>query len=165
MRRCSTAKPAWGIRALIGVMLGIAVAAGDNPSDQNKALWSLAPLAQPTVPPGAAHPIDAFVRARLAKKRLKPTPMASRRELLRRVSYDLTGLPPTPAELAAFVEDKNPHAYQALVERLLASPRHGEHWARHWLDVANYADTHGNDHDYARPNAWPYRDYVIHAFN
>ena len=165
MRRCLTAHPAWGILVLIGSFLGLAAAAGANPSDENRPLWSLSPLVQPAVPPGAAHPIDAFVRARLAEKRLTPAPMAGSRELLRRLSYDLTGLPPTPEELASFLEDKDPQAYPARVERLLASPRHGEHWARHWLDVANYADTHGNDHDYARPHAWPYRDYVIRSLN
>src|SRR5689334_15913183 len=102
MRRWSIAKPALGLQALIGAMLGLAVASStragqasaDNSSDPTKPLWSLAPLVQPPVPPGAAHPIDAFVRARLAEKRLKPSPLASRRELLRRLSYDLTGLPP-----------------------------------------------------------------------
>ena len=74
-------------------------------------------------------------------------------------------MPPTPEEVDAFVSDHSTTAYDSLVTRLLASPRHGEHWARHWLDVAHYADTHGNDHDHARPNAWPYRDYVIRAFN
>ena len=127
--------------------------------------WSLAPLVRPAVPGGAVNPIDAFVRAKLAEKKLAPSPVADRRTLIRRVGYDLTGLPPTPEEVAAFIADKDQHAYEKLVGRLIDSPRHGEHWARHWLDVANYADTHGNDHDYARPNAWPYRDYVIRAFN
>ena len=127
--------------------------------------WSLTPLVQPAVPGGKANPIDAFIRAKLKEKNLAPSPEADRRTLIRRLSYDLTGLPPTPEEVAAFVADKDGRAYEKLVARLLASPRYGEHWARHWLDVANYADTHGNDHDYARSNAWHYRDYVIGALN
>ncbi len=127
--------------------------------------WSLTPLDSPPIPPGPSHPIDAFIGAKLAEHELAPSPPADRRTLLRRLSYDLTGLPPSPDELADFLADPSPTAYEARVERYLGSKRHGEHWARHWLDVANYADTHGNDHDYARPNAWPYRDYVIRAFN
>lgn len=133
--------------------------------DDEKKHWSFSPLEKPRVPSGAVHPIDAFVRAKLAASKVAPSAQADRRILMRRLSYDLTGLPPTPQELEAFLADDDPRAYEALVKRLLASPRYGEHWARHWLDVANYADTHGNDHDYARPNAWPYRDYVIRAFN
>jgi len=127
--------------------------------------WSLTPLVKPTVPSKEANPVDAFIRSRLSEKQLVQSPVADRRTLIRRLSYDLTGLPPTPEEVESFLLDSNPKAFENLVDRLLASPRYGEHWARHWLDVANYADTHGNDHDYARPHAWPYRDYVIHAFN
>ncbi len=127
--------------------------------------WSLTPLRKPAVPSSTQNPIDAFIRAKLAERKLAPAPEADRRTIIRRLSYDLTGLPPTSEEAAAFIFDEDPQAYGKLVTRLLASPRYGEHWARHWLDVANYADTHGNDHDYARPNAWPYRDYVIAAFN
>ena len=133
--------------------------------------WSIKPLVKRALPvlehkkSKIENPIDAFIRAKLAEKKLAPSPEADRRTLLRRLSYDLTGLPPTDEELGAFLADQDEKAYEKLVTRLLASPRHGEHWARHWLDVANYADTHGNDHDYARPNAWPYRDYVIRAFN
>ncbi len=127
--------------------------------------WSRMPLARPAVPPGATNPIDAFVRARLSARGLKPAAPADPRTLLRRLAYDLTGLPPAADELEAFLRDPAPGAYERAVTRWLESPRHGEHWARHWLDVANYADTHGNDHDYARPQAWPYRDYVIRAWN
>ena len=133
--------------------------------EQNQTHWSLTPLVKPDLPAGDGHPIDRFIRARLAAVGLQPAPPADRRTRMRRLSYDLTGLPPTPDEVAAFVADPDPAAYEKLVERLLASPRYGEQWARHWLDVANYADTHGNDHDYARFNAWPYRDYVIQAMN
>jgi hypothetical protein len=128
-------------------------------------LWSLAPLVQPAVPDAAPHPVDAFVRAGLAEQMLGPSPEANRRTLIRRVSFDLTGLPPSPEDVAAFVADPDVRAFEKLVDRLLASPRYGEHWTRHWLDVANYADTHGNDHDYIRRNAWSYRDYVIRSFN
>ncbi len=109
--------------------------------------------------------IDAFVMAQLAEKKLVNSPPASRRVLIRRLYFDLIGLPPTPEEIAAFESDPNPQAYEKLVDTLLASPRYGERWARHWLDVAHYADTHGYDKDKLRPNAWPYRDYVIRSFN
>ncbi len=136
-----------------------------RPTEDTKPHWSLTPLREPGVPNGAANPIDAFIHARLAENKLVPAPEADRRTLIRRLTYDLTGLPPNSEEAEGFISDKDPQAYEKLLTRLLSSPRYGEHWARHWLDVANYADTHGNDHDYARPNAWPYRDYVISAFN
>ena len=122
--------------------------------------WSLRPL---TKPAGAS--IDEFIRARLQTAGLKPSPEANRRTLARRVYYDLHGLPPTPEEIEAFVNDRAPDAWERLVDRLLASPRYGERWARHWLDVVHYGDSHGYDKDKPRPNAWPYRDYVIRAFN
>ena len=106
--------------------------------------------------------IDTFIDAKLAEKGLHRSPPADPVSWLRRVTFDLTGLPPTPEEVAAFVNDKD-HA--AVVERLLASPRYGEHWAQHWLDVVRFADTHGFEVNTERPNAWPYRDYVIRAFN
>ncbi len=134
-------------------------------ASDTKPLWSLKSLVKPPVPEGAANPIDAFVRSRLKTKNLTPSAAADRRTLIRRLTYDLTGLPPTWEQVEAFLIDKDAKAYDTLVARLLASPRYGEHWARHWLDVANYADTHGNDHDYVRSNAWHYRDYVIGALN
>jgi hypothetical protein len=109
--------------------------------------------------------IDLFVLARLEREGLQPAPEASRAVWLRRVTFDLIGLPPTPAELDAFVGDKGPEAYERVVDRLLASPRYGERWAQHWLDVVRYADTHGFEVNTERPNAWPYRDYVIEGFN
>jgi hypothetical protein len=133
--------------------------------------WSLRPLSKPTVPivgKGSwadSNPIDAFVLARLMEKGLSPSPEADRRTLIRRLYFDLVGLPPTPQEVDAFVSDASPGAYGGLVERLLASPRYGERWARHWLDVVHYGETHGYDKDQPRPNAWPYRDYVIRSFN
>ena len=113
----------------------------------------------------AANPIDRFVLAKLAASGLAPTEAADRRTSLRRLSIDLTGLPPTPEELAAFLADTSAEAYERQVDRLLASPRYGERWARHWMDVVHFAETHGNDQDRPRPNAWPYRDYLIHSFN
>jgi mono/diheme cytochrome c family protein len=110
-------------------------------------------------------PIDAFILAKLREKGLRPSPEADRRTLIRRVYFDLTGLPPTPEEIDRFLLDNRADAYERVVDELLASPRYGEHWARHWLDIVHYGDTHGYDKDKVRPNAWPYRDYVIRAFN
>ena len=132
--------------------------------------WSFKPIVKPVIPmpSGSAvvrNPIDAFVAARLAEKGLTQSPEAPRSQLIRRLSFDLIGLPPAPDEIEAFVHDADPKAYEKLVERLLASPRYGERWARHWLDVVHYGETHGYDKDKPRMNAWPYRDYVIRSFN
>ena len=134
--------------------------------------WAFKPFEKPVVPTPPAeykswlrNPIDAFVLEKLRANGLKPAPEAERRVLARRVSIDLTGLPPTPDELDAFLKDTAPEAYDKLVDKLLASPRYGERWARHWLDVAHYADSHGQDQDRFRPNAWPYRDYLIKSLN
>ncbi|MEQ1860954.1 MAG: DUF1553 domain-containing protein [Chthoniobacteraceae bacterium] len=128
----------------------------DDPLDW----WSLKPLVKP-----AATSIDGFIAAKLAEKGLAMSPEADARALCRRVYFDLIGLPPTPEELDAYVSDGTNEAYERLVDELLASPRYGERWARHWLDVVHYGDTHGYDKDKLRPNAWPYRDYVIRALN
>ena len=140
--------------------------------------WSLKPLRRPNLPvsaagPGkagnparpSANPIDAFIRAKLASSGLKQSPAADRATLLRRVMYDLIGLPPSPADLDAFVADKKPGAYERVVDRLLMSPRYGERWSRHWLDTIHFADSHGFEHDIGRDNAWPFRDYVISSLN
>jgi hypothetical protein len=131
--------------------------------------WAYQPLRRPSPPisaPGrGAHPVDAFIRSKLAGAGLEPAPEADRRTLLRRVYFDLIGLPPTPEELRAFVADTSTNAYETVVDRLLASPRYGERWARHWMDAAHFAETHGHDQDRIRTNAWPYRDYLINAFN
>jgi hypothetical protein len=113
----------------------------------------------------ARNPIDRFVLAKLEAKGLAPTSEAGRRTLIRRLAFDLIGLPPTPAEVEAFVRDPAPDAYEKLVDRLLASPGYGERWARHWLDVARFAESHGFEHDTDRPHAYPYRDFVIKALN
>jgi mono/diheme cytochrome c family protein len=141
------------------------------PKPGGETWWSLKPLAKPPVPelrnPQSAirNPIDAFVRAKLAEKGLAMAPEADRRTLIRRLTFDLHGLPPTPEEVATFEADPSPDAYGRLVDRLLASPRYGERWARHWLDVIHFAETHGTEHDLIRPNAWRYRDYVIGRLN
>jgi hypothetical protein len=122
------------------------------------------PVTPPPVP-GASSPIDAFLLARLTKEGLGFAPAASRETLIRRVTFDLTGLPPSPAEVAAFLADRSPDAYEKLVDRLLDSPRYGEQWGRHWLDVVRFAETDGFEYDTHRADAWRYRDYVIHALN
>jgi mono/diheme cytochrome c family protein len=131
--------------------------------------WSLRLLRKPQPPAAETKwvrtPVDAFVWAKLRERGLKPAPEADRRTLIRRVYYDLTGLPPSYEQTEAFAADPSPDAYEKLVDELLASPRYGERWARHWLDVVHYGETHGYDKDKPRPNAWPYRDYVIRAFN
>lgn len=132
--------------------------------------WSLRALARPEVPAVKGRgwgrsPLDAFVLAALEARGLKPSAEADRRTLMRRVTFDLTGLPPTPEEVDAFVTDDSPDAYEKVVDRLLAAPCYGERWGRHWLDVAHYGDTHGYDKDKRRDHAWPYRDWVIRAFN
>ena len=143
------------------------------PRDEPDGWWSLKPLVRPAVPkldaPDALlrgfNTVDHFILAKQQEQGLSLSPEADRRTLVRRLYFDLIGLPPTPQEVAAFVADQDPDAYGKLVERLLASPRYGERWARHWLDVVHYGDTHGYDKDKLRPNAYPYRDYVIRAFN
>ncbi len=129
--------------------------------DQAPVHWSFQPLRRPPVRSG----IDTFVLARLEREGVKPSPEADRRTLLRRVSFDLVGLPPSPAEMAEFLADTKPGAYQRAVDRLLSSPHYGEKWARHWLDLARYADSDGYEQDQIRPHAWRYRDWVIRAFN
>lgn len=147
--------------------------ASNTASDKNAASWwSLKPLVRPAVPSLSAAdqaqvrtPIDAFILARLRQEQLPIAPEADRRTLIRRLTFDLIGLPPTFAEVESFVASADPSAYEKLVEQLLASPHYGERWARHWLDVVHFGETHGYDKDKPRPHAWPYRDYVIRAFN
>ena len=130
--------------------------------------WAFKLPVQAPVPAVAAplnHPIDRFLEKVRQDKGLTAAPRASRLTLLRRAYIDLIGLPPTPAEAAAFLADNRPDAWERLIETLLASPHYGERWGRHWLDVARYADSSGFEQDYDRPNAWRYRDYVIRAFN
>jgi len=130
--------------------------------------WSFKPLTR-VAPKAKGHEIDALIDAKLTEKGLHRSAPADPATWLRRVTFDLTGLPPTPEELTAFHESQKAHgndkAFAAVVDRLLQSPRYGERWAQHWLDVVRYADTHGFEVNTERPNAWPYRDYVIRAFN
>ncbi len=129
-------------------------------------IWAFQAVRKPPVPSVAArNPIDAFHRAKLADAGIDPAARADERAALRRVYYGLTGLPPTPEQSREFLADADPGAWERLVDRLLDSPRYGEQWGRHWLDVVRYADTAGNSNDYERSNAWRYRDYVIRAFN
>ena len=145
-------------------------AKGDTPAGEEGGVWwSFRPIPRSQVPrqdsSWAKTPIDHFVLAKLKEKKLAPSPAADRRTLIRRLSYDLHGLPPRPDEVQAFLNDQDPEAYEKLVDRLLESPRYGERWGRHWLDVVHYGESHGYDKDKARRNSWPYRDYVIRAFN
>src|SRR5262245_11075989 len=130
--------------------------------------WAFVPTRKPEIPKAntqITNPIDAFVLARLEKEGLKPAPSASREVLIRRVTLDLTGLPPTPDEIDAFLKDTTPDAWEKVIDRLLASPAYGERWGRHWLDVARYADSGGFETDIFFGSAWRYRDYVIRSFN
>jgi hypothetical protein len=132
--------------------------------------WSFQPVEQPAVPEGRAegwvrNPVDRFILARLERQGLRPSGEADRAAWLRRVSLDLVGLTPSPEEVDRFVRDPARDAYERVVDGLLGSPRYGERWAQHWLDVVRFADTHGFEVNTERPNAWPYRDYVIEAFN
>ncbi len=139
-------------------------------SDEERAWWALQPV-KAVAPPVDAHDhwsrneIDRFIHAGLGKESLQPAAEADRATLIRRLSFDLIGLPPTPNEIADFVADADPAAYEHLVDRLLASPHYGERWARHWLDVVRYADSDGYRIDHYRPDAWRFRDYVIRSFN
>jgi hypothetical protein len=135
--------------------------------------WALQPVRRPAIPVGREsgaqrwekNAIDLFVAEKLARHELSPAGEAERRVLIRRLTFDLLGLPPAPAEIENFERDEAPDAYERLVDRLLASGRHGERWARHWLDVVRYTESDGFEYDRIRPNAWHYRDYVVHAFN
>ncbi len=132
--------------------------------------WAFKPMVDPPLPKvhdptWVRNAIDQFVLAKLEEKGLAPAAPADKPTLLRRLYFDLIGLPPTPDDVASFVADGSPDAYEKVVDRLLASPHYGERWARHWMDVVHFAETHGNDQDRERPHAWPYRDYLIRAFN
>ena len=128
--------------------------------------WALVPPVRPALAAGdTRHPIDAIVIEKLATRSLSPQPEADKTTLIRRVSFDLTGLPPTPSEVETFVADAAPDAYEKLVDRLLASPRYGERMAADWMDLARYSDSYGFQLDRPRPTMWPWRDWVIHAFN
>ena len=139
-------------------------------TQSDRTWWSFQKPVRPAVPEvnhknRVRNPIDAFVLAAQEAKGLKPAPLASSGTLMRRVYFDLTGLPPRPEEAKSFLDDDSPHAYEKLIDRLLESDRYGERWGRHWLDVVRYADSDGYEYDKLRPHSWRYRDYVIRAFN
>ncbi len=134
--------------------------------------WALQPLRKPQVPNPSNIPhdwthtaIDRFIYAKLQEKGLQPSPPADRTTLIRRATYDLLGLPPTPEEVEAFVNNNNPDAYEKLVDRLLNSPQYGERWGRHWLDVIRFGESQGYEQNHLREQAWPFRDYIIKSFN
>jgi hypothetical protein len=143
---------------------------GMTVTDKDRAHWAFRPVRKPEPPavrdPGwVRNPVDAFILDGLERRGLRPNPPAAKHELIRRVTYDVTGLPPTPDEVDAFVNDHAPDAYERLVDRLLASPGYGEAWGRHWLDLVRFAETNSYERDNPKPSAWRYRDYVIRAFN
>ena len=153
--------------SLILAVCAIAALAADYTAGERRH-WAFQKRSTPAIPavePAAGNPIDAFVRARLAKDGLHLAAPADKIRLIRRVTFDLTGLPPSPQEIDTFVNDKSPDAYEKLVDRLLASPHYGERAALHWLDLVRYAETDGFEYDTHRTDAWRYRDYVIRSFN
>jgi hypothetical protein len=146
------------------------VRAGKSIAERGKDHWAFQPVRLSAIPTirdrnWVRSPIDAFVLARLEAAGLRPAPPADKRTLLRRVTLDLIGLPPTPAEQRAFLADNSPDAFARVVDRLLARPEYGERWGRHWLDVVRYAESNGYERDGGKPSAWRYRDYVLDAFN
>ena len=167
------AEPA--VRRLLTVLLVASAApavAAEPPagSEDPTEFWAFQPPADPPVPPvgETSWPqslLDHFILARLEDKGLRPAPPADKRTLIRRATFDLTGLPPTPDEIDSFLADDSPQAFPRVVERLLDSPAYGERWGRHWLDVVRYADSNGLDENAAHAHAWRYRDYVVAAFN
>jgi hypothetical protein len=158
--------------AILAFFGAILIASAAEAAGSNSLFWSFKPLNHPQIPFSknapkgwSSNPIDAFILAGLEKRNLAPAAPANKPALLRRACFDLTGLPPTPEQIVEFQRDNRPHAYSDLVERLLASPQYGERWARHWLDLARYADTGGFEKDLPYPNAWQFRDFVIRSFN
>lgn len=144
--------------------------AWDATVEMRRDWWSFKPIRRPTLPPistsaRSQHPVDRFIAVQLDSKGLKPSPPADRSSQLRRLSFVLTGLPPTPEELESFLTHPSPLAYEHAVDRLLASPRFGERWARHWMDLVRYSESHGSQGDPELPMAWRYRDYLVRAFN
>ena len=150
---------------LMSVSLTSEVTADETTTPRTNGWWALRALSVDRPLVSGAKMIDDFIRSDLERRGMKRAPTADKRSLLRRVSFDLTGMGPSPEEMDRFLADPSPEAYEQVVDRLLSSPRYGERWARHWMDVAHFAETHGHDQDRIRTNAWPYRDYLITAFN
>lgn len=167
-----TRRPA-AVYALCLALLALVAATAATLTERDQAFignrrtwWAFQKPVRPAMPgPAGQNPVDAFLGEAQRTQGLTGSAEASRAALLRRVTLDLTGLPPAPADVAAFLADRSPNAYERVVDRLIASPRYGERWAQRWLDVVRYADTNGFELDEVRPNAWRYRDYVIRAFN
>ncbi|MFN0101315.1 MAG: DUF1549 and DUF1553 domain-containing protein [Bryobacteraceae bacterium] len=161
------------MRNAMGILVFVALAlsaATIDPREEafignRRSYWAFQKVVRPAVPANAPNPIDAFILEGLKAKNLTPSAPANKRTLIRRATFDLTGMAPTNAEVEAFLKDASKHAYEKLIDRLLASPAYGERWALKWLDVVRYADTNGYELDAERPQAWRYRDYVIDAFN
>ena len=166
------------VAAAAGILLGLVLSAPawTDKTDKDVAsviarrhYWAFQNPVKSAVPdiksPSAHNPVDAFILEALRENKLAPSRPLDREHLLRRVTFDLTGLPPAPGEIDAFQRDKSPDAYGKVVDRLIASPHYGERWALRWLDVVRYADTNGYELDAERPQAWRYRDYVVKAFN
>ena len=159
-----------GLGALTSLLLLSSTVPDKSFTQSDRDYWALKPVRRPDVPKvrhvsWVRNPIDAFILKRLEDKHIQPGVEADRITLIRRVTFDLTGLPPAPVEVDGFVDDQSPGAYERLVDRLLASPRYGERWARHWLDVARYAESDGFRADEYRTNVWRYRDYVVQSLN
>src|SRR5437899_3171625 len=164
------------VRQLAALLMGVAALLvsvtifGRSINEADRQHWAFQPL-KPVQPPRVEsksevqNPIDRFILCQLRTNHLQLAPRAAREQLIRRLSFDLIGLPPTIEEIDAFVHDSSARAYEKLVDRLLASPHYGERWGRHWLDLARFAESHGFEHDAVRPHSWRYRDYVIKSFN
>lgn len=134
-----------------------------DPSDTG--WWAFQPVRRPSPPTAAGHPIDALLREQLSARGLTPSPPAAPRERIRRLYFDLIGLPPSDDEVRSFERDPSPDAWARMVDQLLARPEYGERWARHWLDLVRYAESNGYERDGPKPGAWRYRDYVVQSFN
>src|SRR5687768_5379849 len=173
LRTCRRERKVSSLRSVIVAFFALSVSAAGADDSPVKRHWSLQPRSKPDIPSfetkelqkWVSNPIDAFVLQRLQKEDLRPAERADKRTLIRRVTFDLTGLPPTPDEVEAFLKDDSPTAFEKVVDRLLASPRFGERAALFWLDVVRYAESDGYKADDSRPNAWRYRDWVIRSFN
>ena len=161
------------VRVLLGIgVAALALFAAETHvfTAAQKSFWSLQPVSRQAVPKvqnqqWVKTPVDAFILAKLEAEKITPNPRADKLTLLRRVTIDMTGLPPTQDEIQQFLGDTSAAAWEKVVDRLLASPAYGERWGRHWLDVVRYADSNGFKADETRPHIWRYRDYVVQAFN
>ena len=168
---CVSIRGAYFVFALFLVGFSISSAEENNHiKPEDRKYWAYVPVKDPAIPKSpdnkwSEHPIDAFIFRKLKSNGLTPTEPAKKRDLIRRAYFDLLGFPPSAEEVEAFVKDTNPDAYEKVIDKLLASPRYGERWGRHWLDLVRYAESDGYRGDFYRPTAYLYRDYVIRSFN